>query len=360
MSLNDLIAEIKQDPTSFLGDETVETKVLRQVLLLVEDKISEVKNQAVKWYVTRRSIDLQTDQRFFSLGQLIKIIRESQMEFVVDKLIDYSGGKDEELRDISGLGVFMHSSISGTNLFNDCRHTALKTITSELPPDGKIATTACAKLTPKLLAQASNVCHPFLHHPFPSFTHIILQPNTPPETLIETLSILSILITRFPSNLSATPIEPLNVLAPLLDHQRPVVRKRAIITIAQFIPTSKPDLFDNLLEAYVYPHILNTATIEKQRTTVQLVAAIARHSASHIAPVLSAIVPGILGAIQREDDELRESGLQVHSSSSTDRITSVDVIFRRWKRSCSGVRPRSYHFSVRSFRLQTYISNTIQ
>lgn len=41
---------------------------------------------------------------FESLGQLIKIIRESQMVFVVDKLIEYSAGKDEELRDISGLG----------------------------------------------------------------------------------------------------------------------------------------------------------------------------------------------------------------------------------------------------------------
>ena len=41
----------------------------------------------------------------YSLGQLIKIIRESQMEFVVDKLIDFSAGKDEELRDISGLGT---------------------------------------------------------------------------------------------------------------------------------------------------------------------------------------------------------------------------------------------------------------
>ena len=40
-----------------------------------------------------------------SLGQLIKIIRESQMEFVVDKLIDFSAGKDEELRDIAGLGM---------------------------------------------------------------------------------------------------------------------------------------------------------------------------------------------------------------------------------------------------------------
>ena len=40
-----------------------------------------------------------------SLGQLIKIIRESQMELVVDKLIDFSAGKDEELRDIAGLGT---------------------------------------------------------------------------------------------------------------------------------------------------------------------------------------------------------------------------------------------------------------
>ena len=53
MGLNDLLVEIKQDPTSFLGDEGMENKVLRQVLALVEDKISEVKNQAVKWCVSR-------------------------------------------------------------------------------------------------------------------------------------------------------------------------------------------------------------------------------------------------------------------------------------------------------------------
>lgn len=51
MGLNDLMNEIKQDQTSFLGDEAVENKVLHQVLALVEDKISEVKNQAVKWHV---------------------------------------------------------------------------------------------------------------------------------------------------------------------------------------------------------------------------------------------------------------------------------------------------------------------
>ena len=51
MGLNDLLLEIKQDPNNFLGDESMENKVLRQVLSLVEDKISEVKNQAVKWHV---------------------------------------------------------------------------------------------------------------------------------------------------------------------------------------------------------------------------------------------------------------------------------------------------------------------
>lgn len=49
MGLNDLLLEIKQDPSNFLGDESMESKVLKQVLALVEDKISEVKNQAVKW-----------------------------------------------------------------------------------------------------------------------------------------------------------------------------------------------------------------------------------------------------------------------------------------------------------------------
>lgn len=34
---------------------------------------------------------------------------------------------------------------------------ALKTITAELPPDGKIATTACGKLAPKLLGQVQSV-----------------------------------------------------------------------------------------------------------------------------------------------------------------------------------------------------------
>ncbi|EGN92705.1 hypothetical protein SERLA73DRAFT_98928 [Serpula lacrymans var. lacrymans S7.3] len=256
MGLNDLMNEIKQDPNTFVGDEPTENKVLKQVLQLVEDKISEVKNQAVK-----------------CLGQLIKIIRESQMDLVIDSLINFSVGKDDELRDISAL--------------------ALKTITSELPPDGKIASKACAKLAPRLLAQVSS-------------------PDTPPEALIETLSILSILIGRFPVHVSGPSLEPqpLTALAPLLSHPRPAVRKRAILTMSQFVPVAQPELFNNLLQTHVMPFLPASANIEKQRTTIQLIAAIVRQSPQQLAPVLNDIVPGIVKAVQRDDDELREGCIQ--------------------------------------------------
>ncbi|KAJ7696826.1 hypothetical protein B0H17DRAFT_1267790 [Mycena rosella] len=235
------MAKIEQDQTCFVGDEVVENNILMQVLPLVEDKISE---QAVK-----------------CLGQLIKIIRQTQMETVVDKPIDFSGGQDEELRDISGLALKSRA--------------ALKTITAELPPDGKIAATACTKLTPKLLGQISN-------------------PTTPPEALVETLAILSILISRFLAHLSSATLspQPLTVLAPLLVHPRPVARKRAIITLAQFVPISQGHLFSDLLATHVFPFLASNANLEKQRTTVHLVAAVARTAPTQIAPVLAEIVPG--------------------------------------------------------------------
>jgi cullin-associated NEDD8-dissociated protein 1 len=67
MGLNDLMTEIKQDPNAFLGEEAVENKVLKQVLSLVEDKISEVKNQAVKWSVNLLyCLTESVDERYLS------------------------------------------------------------------------------------------------------------------------------------------------------------------------------------------------------------------------------------------------------------------------------------------------------
>jgi cullin-associated NEDD8-dissociated protein 1 len=122
---------------------------------------------------------------------------------------------------------------------------------------------------------------------------------------------LSILITRFPTLISSMQLEPqpLAVLSPLLSHQRPAVRKRSITTLAQFVPISQPGLFAKLLNGEVLPTIASGNT-EKQQTMIQLLAAVARVSAGQVAPSLSEIVPGVLKAIQKENEDLRESGLQ--------------------------------------------------
>ena len=126
------------------------------------------------------------------------------------------------------------------------------------------------------------------------------------------MAILSILISRFPNHISTSNYDPppLLVLAPLLAHQRPVVRKRTIVTLSQFIPISPPALFTNLLKSNILHDLVPAAGLDKQRTTVQLIAAVARHSPSQIAPFLDQIVPHILQAVDKDDDELREVSLQ--------------------------------------------------
>jgi cullin-associated NEDD8-dissociated protein 1 len=121
---------------------------------------------------------------------------------------------------------------------------------------------------------------------------------------------LSILITRFPALISSMQLDPqpLAVLSPLLSHQRPAVRKRTITTLAQFVPISKPELFANLLKGDILSNI-DSGNIEKQQTMIQVIAAVARVSPGQIAPSLAQIVPGVLKASQKDNEDLRESSL---------------------------------------------------
>ena len=159
------------------------------------------------------------------------------------------------------------------------------------------------------------------------------QPETPPDTLIETLSTLSILITRFPAHFSdpLTKPQPLAAIAPLLTHSRPAVRKRAILTLSQFFPVSPPELCNHLLLTNVLPNLEPNASLEQQRTTVNLVTAILRQSPQQLTTSLSQIIPGILRAIQRDDDELREGCLQVCIRKTRWRIVWLMPLFRLWK-----------------------------
>jgi cullin-associated NEDD8-dissociated protein 1 len=164
---------------------------------------------------------------------------------------------------------------------------------------------------------------------------IRVQPGIPPDTLIETLSILSILVTHFPtyvSSLSLSP-PPIQTVTPLLTHARPAVRKRAIVTLSHFVPLSAPELSGQLLSTVVIPNLQLSAPIEKQRTTVNLVAAIARASPQRLGSGLGAIVPGILRVVDQDDEELREGALQVNFSLVLP-SSCIQLLSRHWNRSC--------------------------
>lgn len=119
------------------------------------------------------------------------------------------------------------------------------------------------------------------------------------------------------------------VLTPLLSHARPAVRKRTISTIgtsltylampsntnflslASFVPHLPEDDTQQFINSTILPGLAASGVpLERQRTTVHLVAAVARY----LAPSLNDIVPGVLGGIAKDDEELREAGLQVRAN----------------------------------------------
>lgn len=61
----------------------------------------------------------------------------------------------------------------------------------------------------------------------------------------------------------------------------------------------------------VLPTLAPNTSVEKQKTTIQLIAAIARHSPTQIAPYIKDIVTNTIKALARDDEELKESSLQV-------------------------------------------------
>lgn len=161
-----------------------------------------------------------------------------------------------------------------------------------MPYDGKLAQQACATLAPKLLAQ-------------------LQKPNTPPETVIETLSILTILVGRFPSYLADIQPSPVITFIPLLTHTRPAVRKRAVLALAQFLPSTSSEAFSSLVTSTVQPALAPNAQLEHQRTIVQLIGAIARYAPQQLTPFLNVVVPAVLSLASRDDADSREGILQV-------------------------------------------------
>ncbi|PFX22174.1 Cullin-associated NEDD8-dissociated protein 1 [Stylophora pistillata] len=112
MATNDLMAELQKD--SIKLDDDSERKVVQMLLKLLEDKNGEVQNLAVK-----------------CLGPLVGKVKEHHVETIVDSLCSNMLSDNEQLRDISSIG--------------------LKTVIGELPPaSSSLAANICRRITGRL------------------------------------------------------------------------------------------------------------------------------------------------------------------------------------------------------------------
>lgn len=202
------------------------------------------------------------------------LIREKQTHAVIDQLVRFISSKEEETRDIASLG--------------------LKTVVAELPNGSALAKFACDSLAPKLLVQ-------------------VTDPSSSQELLIDSLDVLSDLFARFPrSVLENAQLQKtgLQSMLPLLSHPRVAVRKRATTALGALAAHSSSETFTQL-STKVSVDLSEEAKsdVDRTKTVVQLVGALARSSPRRVGRRLPEFMPRVLATASRDDDELREASL---------------------------------------------------
>lgn len=259
MALNDLNAEARQP--GFSLDDPTEHQLVDQVLALVTDVNGEVKSVAVK-----------------TLATLIPHVGTTRIQTIIDRLVHFTASKEDEggVRDIASLG--------------------LKMVVAEVQPATPLAQTCCSKLAPEIVKQLNDAA-------------------SSAELLVDSLDLVSDILSRFESTVRSNPHLQQSILkatTPLLSHGRPAVRKRAVAALATLIPTTaSSNVFDTLISTTILPTLQATTGGDDQfRTSVSLVAALARSAPTRIGPRVAELVPLVLAGANKDDDEAKEGVLQ--------------------------------------------------
>ncbi|KAI8083963.1 armadillo-type protein [Gilbertella persicaria] len=257
MALNDLMNELQKE--SFQMETMIESKVVKAVLQLMDDKNSEVQNLAVK-----------------CLGPLVKQINENHLLQIIDCLCQYASQQtNEELRGIASIG--------------------LKAVVMEV--DVTKGHQVSERIIPHLLATME-------------------KSDASYEMQMDTLDALSEMLSRFGSQISVAQQTKIQAaLLPLLSYNRAAVRKRVTIAIGYLVVHTHDELFSQLY-GYLVEGLRTNTVNEKTRTLVQCAGVLSRSSATRIGKHLTELVPIIIDYTLKadDDDELREICLQTLES----------------------------------------------
>ncbi|KAL0093191.1 TATA binding protein interacting protein [Phycomyces blakesleeanus] len=284
MALNDLMNELQKP--SFTLEKSVEIKVVRAVLKLMDDKNGEVQNLAVK-----------------CLGPLVKQIQEEHIIEIVKCLCGFAAQREnEELRGIASVG--------------------LKTVVLEV--NSVKGDTISNVLVPKAL-------------------EILQDSNTTYEMEMDALDVLAEVLSRFGAQIPASKqAQVKSTLLPLLAHPRAAVRKRTILAVGHFAVHANDAMFKDLI-THILTQLKNkSSTGDRLRTLVQCAGMLSRYSTARLADYLPELVSiiEVYTAEAEEDDEMREICLQTlesfvlrcpHKISPyTDRIISLGLEYLRY------------------------------
>ncbi|XP_020625713.1 cullin-associated NEDD8-dissociated protein 1-like [Orbicella faveolata] len=256
MATNDLMAELQKD--SIKLDDDSERKVVQMLLKLLEDKNGEVQNLAVK-----------------CLGPLVSKVKEHHVETIVDSLCSNMLSDNEQLRDISSIG--------------------LKTVIGELPPaSSSLAANICRRITGRLTNAISK--------------------STDVSVQLEALDILGDLLSRFGGLLVSYHQSIQQALLPQLTSARLAVRKRTIIALGHLVLSANSSLFVELMD-HLLAELKQNASHSTTRTFIQCIGAICRQAGHRVGEHLERIIPMIVQYSKVEnDDELREYCIQAFES----------------------------------------------
>ncbi|KAL4716046.1 hypothetical protein ACJJTC_002811 [Scirpophaga incertulas] len=251
MATNDLMTELQKD--SIKLDDDSERKVVKMLLRLLEDKNGEVQNLAVK-----------------CLGPLVNKVKEYQVESIVETLCANMLSENEQLRDISSIG--------------------LKTVISELPlGSNTLAANVCKKITGRLSSA--------------------IEKQEDVSVQLEALDILADLLSRFGGLLISFHPLLLNSLLPQLASPRQAVRKRTIVALSHLVMSCNASLYNKLID-HLLEGLGSSTSSSVSRTHIQCIASVCRQAGHRFGEQLWRVAPKVLEHSKDADEELREHCLQ--------------------------------------------------
>ncbi|CAF0936113.1 unnamed protein product [Didymodactylos carnosus] len=313
MATNDLMTDLQKE--SIKLDDDSERRIVKGVLKLLEDHNGEVQNQAVK-----------------CLGPLVCKVKENQIEVVIDTLCTNIFSNNEQLRDISSIGLktvinslaLLHTSTMAINISRKIMSRLISFIQrdEQLQGDSYNNATSHSSSYSKTSQQTSKGGSEV------SGSNTLIMIGNGGQNQLEILDIISDMLARFGSNLSSFHLQLKQILLNHLNSSRSAVRKRVTNSLSYLLSSCNIQLFNEVLtiileELKRKPSLAkktsssSTVNNNMTKTYIQALTSICRLASQRLSDHMRDVIEITIYYIdngsnsqQQHDDELIEFSLQ--------------------------------------------------